>query len=50
MNDNTKLLIACCIFSLITGMYVAVLVTKDRGCVVSFQRGGETHIFVGSNR
>lgn len=43
-----KFLIACCIFSLITGMYIAVLVTKDRGCTVEFNRGSETHVLIGS--
>lgn len=43
-----KLLVACCIFSFITGMYVAHMIEKDRGCVVSFKEGKETHMFIGS--
>jgi hypothetical protein len=43
-----KLLIACCVFSFITGMYIAVLVTKDKGCTVEFKRGQESHIVVGT--
>lgn len=46
---ETKFLIACCVFSFITGTYIAVLVQKDRdnGCTVSFQRGNETHVLIG---
>lgn len=43
-----KLLIACCVFSFITGMYIAVLVTKDRGCTVTYSKGNEMHVMVGS--
>jgi hypothetical protein len=43
-----KFLVACCLFSFITGMYFAVMIEKDRGCTVSFKRGSETHIMIGS--
>ncbi len=43
-----KLLIACCVFSFITGMYIAVMITKDRGCTVTYSKGNEMHVMVGS--
>lgn len=42
-----KFLIACCIFSFITGMYIAVMIEKDRGCTVSFSKNNETHVIIG---
>ena len=44
--DN-KFLIACCLFSFITGMYVSRMIDKENGCIVSFSRGNETHILIG---
>jgi hypothetical protein len=43
-----KLILLCCILSFITGTYTAVMVTKDRGCVVKMSRGSETHVLIGS--
>jgi hypothetical protein len=45
--DN-KLLIVCLVLSFIVGMYSAVMITKDRGCTVSFKQGNETHVTIGS--
>jgi hypothetical protein len=45
--DN-KLLIVCLVLSFIVGMYSAVMLTKDRGCTVSFKQGNETHVTIGS--
>ena len=41
-----KFLIACCVFSFITGMYVTVLVEQGRGCTVTIQKGQEIHVIV----
>lgn len=41
-----KFLIACCVFSFITGMYVTVLVEQNRGCTVTIQKGQEIHVIV----
>jgi len=42
-----KFLIACCIFSFITGMYAAQIIQLNRGCTVSFVQGKETHVLLG---
>jgi len=39
--------VACIIFSLITGVYLAHLVTESRGCTVAFNHGQETHVYMG---
>lgn len=44
---ETRFVIACCIFSFITGMYIAHMVQKDRGCTVEISRGQETHVYTG---
>ena len=44
---EVKLTIACCIFSFITGMYVAHMIGKDRGCTVTYSKGKEVHVLVG---
>lgn len=44
---ETKFIIACCVFSFITGMFVAHMIEKNRGCTVSFERGKEVHILTG---
>lgn len=46
---ENKFIIACCVFSFITGMYVAHIIEKNKGCVVSFSRGNQTHILIGKN-
>jgi len=46
---ENKFIIACCVFSFITGMYFAHIIEKDKGCVVSFSRGNQTHILIGKN-
>ena len=45
---ETKFLIACCVFSFITGMFTAHMIEKDRGCTVTFDKGNETHILIGT--
>ena len=45
---ETKFLLACCVFSFITGMFIAHMIEKDRGCTVSFVKGNETHVLIGS--
>jgi hypothetical protein len=44
--DN-KLLAVCLVFSFITGLYTAVMVTKDRGCTVTYSKDNEVHVMVG---
>jgi len=44
---ENRFLIACCVFCFISGMYVAHMLEKDMGCIVSFSRGNETHILIG---
>jgi hypothetical protein len=36
--DN-KLLILCVVMAFIIGMYTTVLITKDRGCTVTYKHG-----------
>jgi len=43
-----KFLFVCCVFSFITGMYIAVVYPKDTGCVVKMSRGQETHVLIGT--
>lgn len=45
---DTKLFIACLLFSFITGCFTCILVTKDRGCTVTFSKGQEVHVMTGS--
>ena len=47
--DN-KLLAVCLVLSFIVGMYSAVMITKDRGCTVTFRHGNETTVVVGAKR
>jgi hypothetical protein len=46
-----RFVIACCVFSFITGMYVMHLVELRReftkSCVISFVQGRTTHVFRG---
>jgi hypothetical protein len=42
-----KLILLCCAFSFITGTYTAVMVTKDRGCTVTYSKDNEVHVMVG---
>jgi hypothetical protein len=44
--DN-KFLIACCLFSFITGMYIAHMIDKNQGCTVTFDKGSEVHVLIG---
>lgn len=44
--DN-KLLILCIVMAFIIGMYTAVLITKDRGCTVTYAKDKEVHVMVG---
>jgi len=42
-----KFLIACCVFSFITGMYVTVLVEQGRGCTIEVTKGKTTTVTIG---
>jgi hypothetical protein len=42
-----RFFVACCIFSFISGMYVAHMIEKDRGCTVTFDKGNEMHVLIG---
>ena len=42
-----RFVIACCIFSFITGMYVTHIVNDSKGCTVRFVQGNMTHIHIG---
>lgn len=42
-----KFTIACCLFSFITGMYLAHNIEAGRGCTVTFIQGKETHVLLG---
>lgn len=44
--DN-KFLVACCVFSFITGMFVAHEIEQGRGCTVTFDKGHEMHVLIG---
>ena len=45
--DN-KLLTLCLVMAFIIGMYTTVLITKDRGCTVTYSKDKEVHVLVGS--
>jgi hypothetical protein len=45
--ETKAFIIACCVFSFITGMYTAHMIDKDRGCTVKFSHGNETHVLTG---
>lgn len=45
--DRLWLGIACCVFCFITGMYVAHMIDKDRGCIVTYSKGNEVHVATG---
>ena len=42
-----KFVIACCIFSFITGIYSAHIIEESHGCTVKFVQGKVTHILIG---
>ena len=42
-----RFVIACCIFSFITGIYAAHVINDSRGCTVKFVQGKLTHIVIG---
>ena len=44
---ENKLIMLCCILSFIIGMYTTVMITKDRGCTVTYSKGKEVHVMVG---
>lgn len=54
MKDTTKLFIACCTFSFVTGIFIAVILNLGREinltkqCTVTYSHGKETHVLVGS--
>jgi hypothetical protein len=47
MKDTTILVIACCVFSFVVGVYTTLIIEKDRGCTVTFSKGNETHVLTG---
>jgi len=42
-----RFVIACSIFSFITGMYVAHMVVEEKGCTITFVQGKQTQVFMG---
>ena len=42
-----KLTIACCIFSFITGMYIAHLIEYSHGCTIEVKRGQMITVTIG---
>ncbi|CAB4129387.1 hypothetical protein UFOVP118_27 [uncultured Caudovirales phage] len=42
-----RFLIACCLFSFVTGMYAVHMIEAGRGCTVTFVQGKETHVLMG---
>ena len=42
-----RFVIACCLFSFITGMYLAHMIEAGRPCTVTFIQGKETHVLLG---
>jgi len=44
-----KLVIACCIFSFITGMYATLMIEKSRGCTVEIGHGNVIHVYEGKS-
>jgi hypothetical protein len=46
-----KFIAACCIFSFICGAYLVEMIEihreHDKGCVIKFMQGKETHIHIG---
>lgn len=45
-----RFLIACCIFSFITGMFVCVLIEQNRshGCTIKVERDKQVRVFIGN--
>lgn len=43
-----KFVIACCIFSFITGMYIAHMIEQGRGCRIEVARGQVITVTMGS--
>jgi hypothetical protein len=44
---DIKFIIACCVFSFITGMYATHTIEKGRGCSVLMTRGQVTTVTLG---
>jgi len=42
-----KFIVACCIFSFITGMFVAHMIEMGRGCTVEVTHGQVTTVTIG---
>jgi hypothetical protein len=53
-NQLVLVVIVCCLFSFITGVYSTILLQKnrdtERACSVTFKKGNETHVLIGSWR
>lgn len=53
MNDTTKLIVACLIFSFVAGMFTAVTlnlgreVNKGKQCTVTYSHGDRVHVLIG---
>lgn len=42
-----RFLIACCVFSFITGMYVTIQIEQGRGCTIEVTKGQTTTVTIG---
>jgi hypothetical protein len=53
-NQLVLVVIVFCLFSFITGVYSTILLQKnrdtERACSVTFKKGNETHVLIGSWR
>lgn len=45
---DIKFIIACCVFSFISGMYIAHMIEKGAPCEVEIKRGQVVSVMVGS--
>ena len=45
-----KFVIACSIFSFITGMYVAHMVVEEKGCTVEIGHNNVFHVYEGKSK
>lgn len=45
-----RFIIACCIFSFITGIYAAVIIEQSRGCTVEIGHNNVFHVYEGKSK
>lgn len=38
---------ACCVFSFISGMFVAHIIEMGHGCTITVERGNQAHVYIG---